>query len=161
MIATAGLRVAVEDFLFHEAALLDEWRLDDWFALLTDDATYTVPSTDLPHGDPASTLVLIEDNLDRIRGRVERLKSRRAHREFPSSRTRRLITNVRVLSATDDEVEVTSNFLVYRIRKTTNAYVGRYLHTLVPDGESFKISRRRAELDLESLRPHGTVSIIL
>lgn len=161
MIATAGLRLEVEDFLFHEAALLDEWRLDEWFELFTPDGRYTVPSTDAPHGDGSSTLVLIEDDIDRIKGRVERLKSRRAHREFPSSRTRRLITNVRILRAEGDELDVTSNFLVYRIRRSTNAYVGRYLYTLVRDGERFKIRRRRAELDLESLRPHGTVSIIL
>ena len=161
MITDVALRLRVEDFLYHEAALLDEWRLDDWFALFTVDGRYTVPATDLPLGDPTSSLVLIEDDIDRIRGRVERLKSRRAHREFPSSRTRRLITNVRVLSDEPDAVVVTSNFLVYRIRRTTNAYVGRYLHTLVPDGDSFKIHRRRAELDLEALRPHGTVSIIL
>lgn len=161
MIATAGLRLAIEDFLYHEAALLDEWRLDEWLELFTPDARYTVPSTDLPRGDPASTLILIEDNIDRIRGRVERLKSRRAHREFPSSRTRRLITNVRVLEQRDDEIEITANFVVYRFRRSSDAYVGRYLYTLVPDGESFKIRRRRAELDLEALRPHGTVSIIL
>jgi len=27
-----SLRSEVEDFLFHEAALLDEWRLDEWLA---------------------------------------------------------------------------------------------------------------------------------
>ena len=31
-------RSAVEDFLYQEAALLDEWRLDEWLSLLTDDA---------------------------------------------------------------------------------------------------------------------------
>ena len=156
------LRAAVEEFIYHEAALLDEWRLDEWTELFTADAHYIVPATDFPQGDGTNSLVLLDDNLDRIRGRVTRLKSRRAHREFPWSRTRRLVTNVRVLSASKDEVEVTANFCVYRIRGGVNAYVGRYVYRLVPiPSGSFQIRLRRAELDLEALRPHGTVSIIL
>ena len=42
------LREQVEDFLFKEAALLDEWRLDDWVDLFTEDGRYVVPTTDLP-----------------------------------------------------------------------------------------------------------------
>jgi p-cumate 2,3-dioxygenase subunit beta len=36
-------RAEVEDFLYHEAALLDEWKLNEWQELLTDDAAYYVP----------------------------------------------------------------------------------------------------------------------
>jgi 3-phenylpropionate/cinnamic acid dioxygenase small subunit len=39
-------RQEVEDFLYEEAALLDEWRLEEWLQLLTEDAAYYVPSTD-------------------------------------------------------------------------------------------------------------------
>jgi p-cumate 2,3-dioxygenase beta subunit len=155
------LRMAVEDFLYQEAALLDEWRLDEWVELFTDDASYVVPATDLPAGDPDESLVLISDNLDRIRGRVRRLNSRKAYREFPVSRTRRLIGNVRILGVTEEEVDVTCNFVVYRVRRDVNVYVGRYLYRLVRQPEGFRIRLRRAELDLESLRPHGTLSIIL
>jgi len=155
------LRADVEDFLYQEAAILDEWRLDEWVELFTEDAHYVVPATDYPTGRAENSLVLIEDDLHRIKGRVTRLKSRRAHREFPWSRTRRLITNVRVTSATEKAVEVEANFCVYRIRGDLNGYVGRYRYRLVPEGDSFAIQYRRAELDLEALRPHGTVSIIL
>lgn len=151
----------VEQFLYLEADLLDEWRLDDWLALVTDDIRYTVPSTDLPAGDPALDLVLIDDDLTRLRARIHRLKSRMAHREFPTSRTRRLITNVRVVAERVDEVDVTANYVVYRIRQGTAAYMGKYRYTLVQDGGTFKIRYRRAEIDLETLTPHGTVSIIL
>ena len=40
-------RTEVEDFLFAEAELLDEWRLPEWLELFTDDAIYYVPATDL------------------------------------------------------------------------------------------------------------------
>ena len=49
-------RAEAEDFLYQEAAILDEWRLRDWLALFTDDAQYWVPSTDRPAGTPDTTL---------------------------------------------------------------------------------------------------------
>jgi p-cumate 2,3-dioxygenase beta subunit len=160
--ALNALRPAVEDFLYYEAALLDEWRLDDWLALLTPDARYLVPTTDLPEGDPAHDLVFIDDDYTRLQGRVARLKSRHAHREYPWSRTRRLITNVRVTAAAGDEVQATAAFIVYRFRDNLAApYVGHYEYTLVRAGDSFLIRHRRAILDQESLREHGSVSIIL
>ncbi len=42
------LRQMVEDFLFREAELLDDWRLDDWAALFTEDARYIVPPPTCP-----------------------------------------------------------------------------------------------------------------
>jgi p-cumate 2,3-dioxygenase beta subunit len=158
-----ALRSRVEDFLYAEAALLDEWRLDDWLRLLTLDARYEVPSTDRPAGRPATALMLVSDTRSMIGARVKRLNSRKAYREFPWSRTRRLVGNVRVLAAAaSGELEVTANFAVYRSRGgRTHCYAGRYLYRLVPDGETFLIAFRRAELDQETLDEHGTLSIIL
>src|SRR6476659_9289621 len=90
-------RQEVEDFLYEEAALLDSWRLDDWLALMTEDAVYRVPSNDRPDADPRDTLFIIADDIHRIRARVARLKKKDAHAEDPRSRTRRLLTNVRIV----------------------------------------------------------------
>jgi p-cumate 2,3-dioxygenase beta subunit len=155
------LRLAVEDFLFDEAALLDEWRLDDWLTLLAPDARYEVPATNLPSGVGNASLMLISDSRRMIDARVKRLNSRKAHREFPWSRTRRLIANVRVLAEDDGELDITANFAVYRSRRDQNVYVGRYRYRLVANGDSFLIRFRRAELDAETLDAHGTLSIIL
>lgn len=54
-------RLEVEDFLHHEAALLDDWQLDDWTELFTEDAEYVVPATDDPTGTPETSLVLLVD----------------------------------------------------------------------------------------------------
>src|SRR5918992_3122633 len=117
-------REAVEDFLYHEAALFDEWRLDEWFALFIADGRYVVPTTDLPEGDPKKDLVFIDDDMVRLRARVERLKGRHGHREYPWSRTRRFITNVRIKDE-DGGIVVTSSFLVYRFRMgESSPYVG-------------------------------------
>src|SRR5215217_2884019 len=99
-------RAEAEDFLYHEAALLDAWKLDDWLALLTEDARYRVPSNDAPEADPASALFTIADDIHRIRGRVARLQDPRAHAEFPHSRTRRMVTNVRIVEAAGDTTKV-------------------------------------------------------
>ena len=80
---------------------------------------------------------------------------------FPWSRTRRIIGNVRILSQDGDELEVAANFAVYRSRREVNVYMGQYRYRLVRHGDSFKIRFRRAELDVETLDPHGTLSIIL
>src|SRR5205085_9758270 len=86
--APPASRQEVEDFLYYEAELLDGWRLDEWLTLFTADATYIVPGTDDPDGDPGEALVLIDDDRERLHWRVERLKSRHAHPEYPWSRTR-------------------------------------------------------------------------
>src|SRR2546422_3560955 len=155
-------REKIEDFLYEEAALLDEWRLQEWLDLLTEDATYEVPSTDTPEGDARTTLFIIADNIERIRSRVNQLLGKAAWAENPPSRTRRLISNVRILGADGDTIRVTANFVVYRMRvEQVDTYVGRYEYTLVRRDGALRIQRRRAILDLEALRPHGKVSILL
>lgn len=155
-------RQKIEDFLYEEAALLDEWRLDEWLELLTEDATYEVPSTDTPDGDPKTTLAIIADDITRIRSRVKQLLGKAAWAENPPSRTRRLISNVRIQGVEGESIYVTANFAVYRMRfEHTDTYVGRYEYTLVQRDGRLKIRARKAILDLEALRPHGKVSIIL
>ena len=157
----ATLREQVEDFLFREAALLDDWLLDDWVDLFTEDARYVVPTTDLPDGDPKRDLVFIDDDITRLRARAVRLNSRHAHREYPWSRTRRFISNVRVTETGNGELSVNSNVLVYRFRAGEGApYVGSVDYVLRRDGKDFKIAHRRAVLDMEALSWHGAVSII-
>ena len=158
---TPTLREQVEDFLFREAALLDDWRLDEWVDLFTEDGRYIVPTTDLPDGDPQRDLVFIDDDINRLRARAVRLNSRHAHREYPWSRTRRFVSNVRVEETGDGELSVSSNVLVYRFRAGEGApYVGSIDYVLRRNGGDFKIAHRRAVLDLEALSWHGAVSII-
>ncbi len=163
--ARLARRLAVEDFLYREAELLDGWRLDDWIELFTDDCRYAVPATDALDRDPREALGLIDDDRDRLQGRVDRLKSAKAYREFPWSRTTRLITNVRVLDGTDalpGELDVVANFTVHRYRKgDEQVLVGVLRYRLVEAGDDFRIRSKRIELTVEALRPHGTVSIIL
>jgi 3-phenylpropionate/cinnamic acid dioxygenase small subunit len=107
-------------------------------------------------------LMILDDDLPRLRGRVERLMSRRAPRESPWSRTRHFVNNVRIRKVEGNECYVTAAFLIYRIRMgQAGPYVGRYEYTLRRVDGSWKIRHRRAVLDQEALTDHGVVSIIL
>lgn len=155
-------RPQVEDLLYLEARLLDEWRLDEWLTLYTDDARYVVPATDTPDGDPDCDLVLIDDDRARMQSRVDRLNSRRAHREYPHSNTRHMVSNVELRARSVGVLDVTAAFAVFRFRGDRSVYyVGRYLIELVVVDGSLRIQSKRVELDLTALRPSFDVAIIL
>jgi p-cumate 2,3-dioxygenase beta subunit len=156
-------RQQVEDFLYEEAALLDAWRLDDWLKLLTDDAVYNVPSNDRPNGDSRDTLFIIADDIRRIRARVTRLKDKSAHAEYPPSRTRRMISNVRIVSRDGPLLRVEANFSVHRFRRNEGIrdFVGHYRYELQAAGGALKIARREAVIDSMELGSLASVSFIL
>ena len=75
---------AVTQFLYDEAAVLDERRLDDWLALFHPEAgKYLIPSPENLSEDPATTLHLVNDSMTTLAGRIGRLKSKHAHAESP------------------------------------------------------------------------------
>ena len=159
-------RAQMENFLYREAALLDDWDLDAWFALFAEKLRYVVPCNDTPDGDPTQDLVLIDDDELRLRLRVERLNSRKAHREYPHSRTNHQIYNVMLgapdSSGDDIELPVTASFTVWRFRSgKASAYVGRYYYRLVARNGELRIRSKRAVLDMTELRPAGDLAIIL
>ncbi len=164
--ATANVsvtRAQVEDFLYHEAALLDEWRLKEWEELLADDATYYIPPNDDLAGGYKGTLYIISDDRERIRQRVIRVLDPNCHAEFPRSRLCRLITNVRIMGVEGDIVRVSANFSCYRYRRYQRefVYVGTYQFQLRKTGDSFKIKERRVLLAAHELGNLGSVSFIL
>jgi p-cumate 2,3-dioxygenase subunit beta len=156
-------RAEVEDLLYHEAELLDAWKLDDWLELLTGDATYYVPPNDKPDSDHRFTLFTIADDMVRLRERIIRLKDPNCHAEYPPSRTRRLITNVRVIGIEGDTILAAANFSIHRYRRggAHQEFVGRYRYRLRRQGGLLKIAERRAVLDAEELGGLGSVSFIL
>ena len=73
-----------------------------------------------------------------------------------------MIANVRVRGAEGDNILVSANFVVYRMRyESVDTYVGHYEYKLIRAGRMLKIRERRAILDNEALRPHGKISFIL
>ena len=160
--AATVTRAEVEDLLYHEAELLDAWKLDDWLALLTDDASYFVPPNDKPDADHRFTLFTVADDIVRLRERIIRLKDPNCHAEYPPSHTRRLITNVRITGVEGDVISVAANFAIYRYRRNEPAreFVGRYRYQLRRTDAGLKIAERRAILDAEELGALGSVSFL-
>ena len=157
-------RARIEDFLYAEANLLDSWRLDEWLALFDQErGGYYMPTTDCPPGaDPGSALYLIADDMPKLRSRVEQLLSGLTWSENPKSRTRHMVSNVRILGGEGEILKVQANFVVFRMRfQNIDPYIGTYHYKLIPNNGTFKILERLVVLDLEALRPHGKVSFIV
>jgi p-cumate 2,3-dioxygenase beta subunit len=159
---SAGLRARIEDFLYLEADLLDDWRIEEWFALFAEGATYEVP----PIGeddeyDPATSLFYIADDYVRLRERIVRLTKREAHSEFPRSRQRHMISNVRITDMSGAIADVTCNFVTYRAKRgVVDTYYGKHLYRIDCGVTPFKIKSKRSILGMDMLYP-GKLTIIV
>ncbi|CAN5246215.1 3-phenylpropionate/cinnamic acid dioxygenase subunit beta [soil metagenome] len=156
-------RTEVEDYLFHEAALLDQWRLPEWRGLFADDCHYYVPNMGGdPYASPEQTLYLISDDGHHLTERVKRLGKKTAHAEYPHSITQRIVSNVRLLPGPPNELKATSNFITHRTANgVTDAYFGRHEYRMVQRADSLLILEKRSILAMGALRPHGKLSIIV
>jgi p-cumate 2,3-dioxygenase beta subunit len=156
-------REQVEDFLYAEADLLDNWQLNEWVALFDQDrGSYYIPTADAPDADPNTALFLVADDMPKLRSRVSQLLSGVAWAENPKSRTRHMVNNVRIAGMEGEALLVKANFVVFRMRfQNIDPYIGKYHYKLLPENGTFKILERRVVLDLEALRPHGKVSFIV
>lgn len=139
-------RHQVEQFLYHEADLMDEHRYDEWLALWTDDALYWVP-TGRDDIDPAREISLIYDDRVRLQVRIARLKSGFAHAQEPKSRMRRLVSNVVLTEEANGEIIASSNFLLVELRRgRQDVFAGRTLHRLRAQNGSFKLVSKKVLL---------------
>ena len=166
---TRPSRALIEDFLYHEATLIDEWRLSEWLECFDDDGRYVIPALDCDpemalEGDPRAMLCLVADDMHLIRARIDRLDNSRAHAEHPRSRIRHLVTNVRAAWTSSDRVEVFSNVEVHWVHHDKEGtYVAKCRHQLRWAGEegipqAFKISERRVIIDADRV---GALSFIM
>lgn len=155
-------RERVSCFLFEEAQLLDEWRLDEWLALFLPTGTYQVPAMDQPDLPPERALYLIDDDNRRLTSRVNQLLGHFAYAENPRSRTRRMISNVLIGLGPDATIAVRANFHINRFRHEQHeVFAGHYVHFLGDVDGQLKFVSRKAILDNEALRPQGKISFIV
>ncbi len=118
---TADVYGEILDFVYAEAAALDERRHHDWLAMLTDDVVYRMPvRVTTAHSLDDSLLVDMahfdEDRYSLVK-RVERFDTEHAWAEDPPSRTRRFVTNVRGWPGDGpDEILSAASVLLFRSR---------------------------------------------
>ncbi|HSL57778.1 MAG TPA: aromatic-ring-hydroxylating dioxygenase subunit beta [Acidimicrobiales bacterium] len=134
-----------ELFIWHEARLLDERRLDAWLSLCADDVVYWVPA-DVPAADPRGRVTLALDDRRRLEDRVAWLTGGLSFTQDPPWRTARHVTNVEAVPL-GNHLLVRSVFTIAALRhEETLSVHGRYEHRLVDVGGSWRIRTKRVEL---------------
>lgn len=160
--ATTVSRQDIVDFLYEESELLDEWKLVEWADLFSEDGTYLVPPLGNPDADPAKSIFYINDDRARLEERAKRLLKKEAHVEYPHSTTVRNIHNVRIKKQEGNVLHVRCNFSTYRTkREVLDCFVGVNDYQLVMKDQKIVIREKKVTLKLDSLRPHGKISLIL
>ena len=102
----------------------------------------------------ANELAILDEDKASLVMRIERLDTGMAWAEDPPSRTRHLITNIEVEAGeTAEELQVYSNFMVYRNRGETEQdfFVGQRDDMLRKIDGAWKIARRKIILDQNTL----------
>jgi len=151
-IAAMLLHYEVERFYYDEAALLDSHRYEEWLALFADDAHYFMPirrtrmqrELDKEFTRPGE-MAFFDDTKTLLAGRIKKLESGRSWAEDPPSRTRHLITNIRILKDDGHTLEVESNFHLYRTRLNSeeSSWIGSRRDVLRRVKEFFQIVDRK------------------
>jgi len=169
-VADPDLRSEIEEFLFLEAELLDDRRLDEWLELWTEDCHYWMPirSTRV-RGDEQDELTkewensYFDDDKQVMRQRVAKVETRFSWSEEPPSRTRHLLSNIRIRNGgSPNELIVVCNFIVYRTRLSIDEdkWVGERHDTLRRVDGSWKIAARKVLLD-EAVLKSKNLSVFL
>lgn len=141
-------RDAVEEFLVHEAALLDDRRFEEWRDLFDEDGYYWVP---LRPGQPSpeGEASLFYDDKKIMQTRIERLRHPRIHSQTPPHRTCHLIGNIAVaeIDAANNECTARSSLMMadYRLR-VQRTFAARVTHRLRLRDGKFSIAWKRVDL---------------
>jgi benzoate/toluate 1,2-dioxygenase beta subunit len=139
-------RYRVEQFLYHEARLLDQQRYEDWLALYTEDATYWVP-LEQGQSDALETSSIIRDDKTLLELRVRQARHPRAFARQPLARTVHQIGNVMVGAEEHSEVDVASTLQVVEYRGERQRLWGAtVLHRLRRAPGGWRIARKRIDL---------------
>ncbi len=162
-LARIALKYEIENFLYHEADLLDSRRFDEWLELFSDDLVYFMPiRRNVPFGQHAqaentvsgSGISWFDEDRWTLGKRVEQIQTGLHYAEEPLSRTCHMISNVILVSAPDEieagvEVRTKCRFLVHqnRVEYETYTFVGNRMDTLRRHGQSWQICHREIILD--------------
>jgi benzoate/toluate 1,2-dioxygenase beta subunit len=149
----------IEEFLFHEARLLDERRFEDWMTLFTEDGIYWVPA--LP-GQTAATdqVSIFHDDRELMEVRIRRLRHPHNYAQAPPSRTRHLVGNV-VVEDVDGhgEIHVRSSLVMAEFRADEQRlFAAECRHRLRRVDGALRIAWKRVDL-VDCDAPHGHMSV--
>jgi 3-phenylpropionate/cinnamic acid dioxygenase small subunit len=136
----------IEQFLFHEARLLDTQQFEAWLELFTDDATYWVP-LERDQKDAAGTSSIIHDDRTLLGLRVQQARHPRAHARLPLARTVHQVGNVMPLEDKAGELRVASTLQLIEWRQDRQRLWGALVeHRLRRVNGGFRIVHKRVDL---------------
>ena len=136
----------IEQFLYHEARLLDTQQLEAWLDLFTDDAVYWVP-LEREQNDAAEMSSIIHDDRTLLGLRVQQARHPRAHARLPLARTVHQVANVLILEETNAAVRVASTLQLIEWRQEKQRVWGALVeHQLRRANGGFRIARKRVDL---------------
>jgi len=145
-------REACEQFLIHEARLLDERRFREWMALFTEDGSYWVPAAP-DQKTPFGQTSLFYDDLELMRTRIDRLEHPLIHVQTPPSRTVHLIGSISLepspvaceMPASEMLVHSSAITAEYRL-DNQRLFIARQQHWLRRVDGAIRIVRKRVDL---------------
>lgn len=152
----------LEQFLFHEARLIDEQRWQEWDALFVEDGEYWIPA--IPDQiDPKNHVSLIYET-DLLRAvRIKRFKHPNAFSLKPAPRSSHIISNVMLdeFDGASGVCVVTSRFIMLQYRREEqDVFGGSYTHHLKVEEHGLKIMKKRVDL-INCDAPMGNILLYL
>ena len=136
----------LEQFLFHEARLLDQQRYEEWLDLYTEDATYWVP-LERGQASAAETSSIIYDDKTLLGLRVRQARHPRAHARLPLARTVHQVGNVMLLDQADAMARVASTLQVTEFRSgRQRIWAATVEHQLRRAPAGWRIAHKRVDL---------------
>lgn len=143
---SASLQHRVEQFLFHQAELLDSRCWQEYIDLFADDGLYWMPVTADQRDWLDTPSIFIEDK-PMMEVRKGRVIHPNAWSQAPLWGTSHLVGNVVIESQTESKVCVRSRFQMLELRRDEQRqFAGSYRHTLVHVNGDLKIAIQRVDL---------------
>lgn len=145
-------RQEIEEFLYREARYLDDREWDSWLALYAPHVEFWMPAWDDDDRlteDPQSEISLMYyANKQGLEDRIFRIRTDRSSAtSLPEPRTLHHISNVEILSRSENGLEVRANWMTQNFRyKTTDTHYGTNFYTLDVTPDGLKIARKKIVL---------------
>ncbi len=138
----------VEQFLYHQAELLDARSFEAWADLFTKDGTYWMPASEDQTVADGQPNIFYEDFF-LMRMRIKRITHVRAHSQRLPNRTSHVVSNT-IIEAVDGEtgdVVVRSKFYASEFRNDAlRHFAGKYRHDLQKTDDGYRIRQQRVDL---------------
>jgi 3-phenylpropionate/cinnamic acid dioxygenase small subunit len=156
------LKQEIDEFLYHEADLLDDRRYEEWLALVADDVRYWMPMRrNVKFGEEeheftraGQDINWFDEGKETLTRRVKQILTGIHWAEEPVSRISHMVSNIRLVEVNPSveapaEVTVKCRFLIYRnrVETETDFLVGKREDLLRRADGQWNIARRKIVLD--------------